>query len=212
MNNKKKSPIHFYADQMQEIKRRTEVINFFMNGRGHALYKPTTVESVCLQFRKVLELIAFSSLIANKQQYAAAHENFASHWNAELLLKDLARVNPGFYPKPTEERPSLTLGGKNELVDITDNYLTQEDFVKIYKKCGGMLHATNPYGSKIGYEYFEKSFPEWRDKVIRLLNCHKVHLIGQTGFWLIHMQEAGDNEIHFYEFARVEKKGLTLCA
>ena len=205
--SKNTPPIHLYATQMREIKRRTEVIDFFLHKGGHALYQPTTIESICLQFRKILELIAFSSLIANKDRYAAVHKNFESHWNAELLLKDLSRVNADFYPKPIDEKPSQALGVVNELVPITDGFLTQEDFVHIYKKCGGMMHAANPYGSKTGVHYFEKSFPTWRSKLIRLLNCHQVHLVGETGFWLIHMKENGDDEVHFYQFGLVEKHG-----
>jgi hypothetical protein len=203
-------PIQLYAEQMREIKRRIEVIDFYLFKGGHAMYKPTTTESICLQFRKILELIAFSSLIANKPQYSAVHKNFETHWNAELLLKDLNRVNPDFYPKPIEEKPSAALGVENELPPILlspilDGYLTQDDFIHIYKKCGGMLHALNPYGSKTGYDYFEKSFPEWRKKLIRLLNSHEVHLVGQTSFWLFHMKENGDDNVHYYEFELVEE-------
>jgi hypothetical protein len=205
--SKHTQPIHLYAAQMREIKQRTEVVDFFLHKGGHALYQPTTIESICLQFRKILELIAFSSLIANKDRYATVHKNFALHWNAELLLKDLARVNPDFYPKPIEKRPSTVPGVLNDLVPITDGHLTQEDFTDIYKKCGGMMHAANPYGSKTGSHYFEKSFPLWRAKLIRLLNCHQVHLIGETSFWLIHMRENGDEEVHFYQFGLVKEHG-----
>lgn len=200
-------PIHLYSQQMREIKRRVEVIDYFLHKGGHALYQPTSIESVCLQFRKILELIAFGSLIANKARYSTVHKNFESHWNAELLLKDLFRINPDFYPKPVEEKPSTISGVINDLVPIMDGYLTQQEFVQIYKKCGGMLHAANPYGSKTGYHFYEKSFPVWREKVIRLLNCHQVHLYGETSFWLIHMLEDGDNEVHFYEFALAAKNG-----
>ena len=205
--SKSSLPINLYAEQMREIKRRIEVINFFLNKRGHALYQPTTIESICLQFRKILELIAFSSLIANKDRYAAVHKNFESHWNAELLLKDLSRVNEDFYPKPIDEKPSQEPGVANELVPFTDGFLTQKDFVHIYKKCGGMMHAANPYGSKTGMHYFEKSFPIWLSKLIRLLNCHQVHLLDEASFWLIHMKEDGDDDVHFYQFSRVEKHG-----
>lgn len=204
--SKCKPPINLYAEQLREIKRRTEVIDFFLHKGGHALYQAATIESICLQFRKILELIAFSSLIANKDRYAAAHKNFESHWNAELLLKDLSRINANFYPKPIEEKPSALPGVVNDLVPITDGYLAQEDFIHIYKKCGGMLHAANPYGSKTGFHFFEKSFPIWRAKLIRLLNCHQVHLFGENGFWLMHMQETEDNDVHFYHFGLVEKQ------
>jgi hypothetical protein len=202
---KYRTPIHLYAEQMLEIKRRTEVIQYFLAEGGHALYQPTTTESVCLQFRKILELIAFSSLVANKDKYSAAHKDFKSHWNAERLLNDLSRINPDFYPKPIEEKRSTTPGIVNDLLAITDDYMTQDDFVQIYKKCGGILHAANPYGTKTSNHYYEKSIPVWLNKLIRLLNCHKVHLVEETGFWLIHMQEDGDNDVHFYEFGLVGK-------
>lgn len=204
---KRLTPIQLYAQQMREIKRRIEVIDFFLFREGHALYLPTTIESVCLQFRKILELIAFSSLIANKERYTAAYANFSSHWNAELLLKDLRRINPKFYPQPIEERQSERPGIKTDATPITDGHLTEDDFVVIYKKCGGMLHAANPFGSKIGPHFFQKSFPSWRKKIIRLLNCHEVHFVEDTDIWIIHMQEDGDNEVHYYEFALVGAHG-----
>lgn len=199
-------PIELYAKQMREIKRRTEVIDFFLHKGGHAMYQPTTIESICLQFRKILELIAFSSLVANRERYAAVHKNFETHWNADFLLKDLARVNPRFYPQPVEEKPSSMPNIVNDLMPITEGHLTQADFIHVYKKCGGMMHASNPYGSKTGLHFFDKSLPIWRSKLIRLLNCHQVHLVGETGFWLIHMQEDGDDEVHFYQFALVGKR------
>ena len=103
------SPIHLYAQQMREIKRRIEVVDYFLLAGGHALYKPTTIESMCLQIRHILELIAFASLCANQTAYAAVHKDFASHWNADLLLRDLARVNPDFYPAPKVEVPSASV-------------------------------------------------------------------------------------------------------
>ena len=183
-----------------------KVINFHLSENNNSPYSPTTTETICLQFRKILELIAFISLIANKSQYSAVHKNFESHWNAELLLKDLARINPRFYPQPIKEEPSETPGVKKLLVHITDGYLSKEEFVHIYKKCGGMLHAINPFGSKTGYHYFNKSFPEWRDKLILLLNCHLVQLLGQDIFWLIHMHERGNELVHGYEFAPADNE------
>jgi hypothetical protein len=68
-----------YSNLMEEIKVRMSVFDFFTAGDGHALYKPTTIESTCLQLRKVLELIAMASLVANKEAYSNVHKNFAKH-------------------------------------------------------------------------------------------------------------------------------------
>ena len=66
------------------------------------------------------------------------------------------------------------------------------------------MHARNPFGSKTGHEYFEKAIPLWRDKIVKLLNNHSVKVLGHPGFWLIHMHELSDNEVHYYEFMPVE--------
>ena len=66
-----------YRDCMEEIKKRTEVVDGFLRGNYHALYLQTTVESICLQVRKILELIALASLVANKGVYEKSRQNFA---------------------------------------------------------------------------------------------------------------------------------------
>ena len=196
--------MHLYALQMREVKRRIEVIDYFLLASGHALYKPTTIESICLQIRHVLELIAFASLCANQMAYSAVHADFASSWNAEFLLRDLARVNADFYPVPAAERTSADPKVKVHAVEITDGFLTKEEFVKVYKKSSAMMHARNPYGSQTGHHYFKKAIPEWRAKIVKLLNVHRIKVLGHPGFWLIHMHEIGDDEVHYYEFVPVE--------
>lgn len=183
------------------------MIDFIHTGNAHALYEPTTLESISLQVRKILELIAMASLVANKTEYEKIYSNFANAWNAEYLLKDLGRVNPDFYPKPVMETPSDDPKVKNHLVDLDNDYLTKNEFIKVYKKCGAIMHASNPLGRKIGYEYYKKSIPEWRQKIINLLNNHQIRLLGHDGFYLIHMKEERDDKVHFYEFEFAEKAG-----
>src|ERR1700681_4029713 len=95
-----------YCDLMEEVKRRIAVIDYFMTGKGHALYIPSTVESTCLQLRKVLELIAFGSLVANAEAYTSVYSKVSKAWQAADLLKELEKVNSEFYPVPVVEVPS----------------------------------------------------------------------------------------------------------
>ncbi len=196
-----------YCDIMEEVKRRISVIDFFLNGGGHALFEPTTLESIGLQVRKILELIAMASLVANKKEYTKVYSNFSKTWNAEYLIKDLARVNPDFYPKPIIEAPSEEAGVKNHLVERVGDILTQKEFIKVYKKCGAILHANNPIGRKISYEYYKQNIPEWRLRIINLLNNHQIKLVNEIGFYLIHMKEDRDEKVHFYTFEAREKVG-----
>src|ERR1043166_302234 len=114
MNTSLDPDIEKYCGVMEEIKLRINVVNFFISGQGHALYQPPTLESACLQLRKILELIAFGSLVANKDAYTSVYAKFSKEWNAEDLLRKLAQVNPAFYPVPIIEVPSKISGVARE--------------------------------------------------------------------------------------------------
>jgi hypothetical protein len=188
---------------MDEVKRRFKVMEYFSGKGGHALYKYTTLETIALQMRKVLELVAMASLVANKPLYAATYTNFAKHWNAKLLLRDLERVNPDFYPKPIRELPPLAPGENGRFEEVADGYLTKEHFILLYEKCGGLLHARNPFGAELRYGEFARSSPTWTAQIRNLLTCHSVQLVGDTNMYLVHMKEPGHDEVRAYVFKRI---------
>jgi len=193
--------IEKYAATMKEIKLRTEVITLFLSGQREARYVPTTVETIGLQFRKVFELIVFASLAANRDQYSRVYADFAKHWEAAKLLKNLRRINPNFYPKPVLEIQSNRLGIERELKDRGQDYLTQADLIAAHGRCGALMHAANPFANPLDYAFYQQSFLVWMTKIINLLNAHQVHLVGDKGFWLLHMMEEGKaNEVSWYRF------------
>jgi hypothetical protein len=184
--------IEKYAGVMTEIKLRTEVITLHLSGQLHSKYPASTIETIGLQFRKVFELIAFSSLAAHRELYSRVYSDFQKHWEAAKLLKNLRRMNSNFYPEPLIEVPSSIPGVKNDLRNRNHDYLTEGDLITAHGRCGSLLHAANPFGRGIDYNYYKQSFPEWLTKIINLLNCHKVHLPGDTDFYLFHMKEDGN--------------------
>jgi len=193
--------IEKYAANMKEIKLRTEVIDLFLSGQLDTRYVPTTVETIGLQFRKLFELIAFASLAANREQYSLIYADFAEHWQLAKLVKNLRRINPAFYPKPVLEVPSKEPGVLHGLKDRDQDYLTEDELIEAHGRCGTLAHSANPFGDPIDYTFYNEIFPVWRTKVINLLNNHKVHLLGDKGFWIIHMQEDGKgNEVSYYRF------------
>lgn len=192
-----------YASVMKEIKLRVKVIDHFSLGTSNALYVPTTVESIYLQFRKILELVAFGSLIANKDIYSQVRESFAKDWNARLLTKDLCRVNPNYFPRAIHEREPEGTEKGNVFIDRVDA-LTESEFVDLYERCGRILHADNPFGSKADWKRYQQDIMQWRQKLLSLLNSHTIRLIDENRFYLVHMKEESDDEVHWYEFQRVE--------
>ena len=194
-----------YLALMDEIKRRTSVIDGFANGLIHARYKATTIESIYLQFRKILELIAMGSMVANKDAFSRAYKRFAKCWNAEYLINDIQQINHDFYPKPIIQRPSDKPGIKMQWTDRGPDYLTKKDLIKLYKKCGGIMHSGNPYGSQIDYGYYETGIGEWSTKIINLLTSHEIRLINDENIYLIQMG-ATDSTPTYTVFAPMTQK------
>ncbi|QIR76220.1 hypothetical protein FA592_08225 [Sulfurospirillum diekertiae] len=193
-----------YASVMNEIKRRTNVVYAFLNGERNAMYQAVNIELMCLQIRKILELIALSSLVANQKIFLRQVQNLKKMWNAKLILKDIERLNPDFYPNPIYEKPSDLEGVENDLINIKEGYLNKEDFIKAYDACGKILHAENPLGHKIDYKYYETNILIWMGKIKLLLNCHTIKLLNDNNLYVVHMQEQGKESSTVYVFELIK--------
>lgn len=62
-----------YVNCMEEIRDRISLVESVGQHRLMTGFEACDQELVFLQFRKVLELVAFASLTANKEKYALAH-------------------------------------------------------------------------------------------------------------------------------------------
>ena len=192
-----------YQNCLYEIKRRIVVIAEHLNGVTTEKYLIIEVETICLQFRKILEKIALMSLVANKELYAEQNEKFAKHYHAERIMKDLERINPDFYPVPTKRVKHENK--VDEWIEIESGYLTKEELVKIYEKCGGMMHAQNPFASEKPLKEIQECFPEWLTKICILLDHHHIKLVGGEVV-IVGLMERRDNGLpQAVLFERVEK-------
>src|SRR6266851_327306 len=137
--------ITLYCGCMEEIKLRVDVVRLFLGGQL-STYLPPLVESVCLQIRKILELIALASLVAVKDEYSRQYQKFAQHWHAGRILRDIEKINPSFYPIPTRQVLDPINGKPFRVENVKEGYLTRNEFVTVYETCAEMLHAKNPFG------------------------------------------------------------------
>jgi hypothetical protein len=199
-----------YCNLMEEVKLRINVVTYFLSGQGYALYQPATLESMCLQIRKILELVAFGSLVANKEAYTAVFTKISRAWNANDILVELEKVNPDFYPVPIVELPSGIPGVQMRHEKRVGDYLDETEFKEVYGRCGAMAHAANPYGKGIDYGYYARMLPEWRTRIMNLLNAHNIQLLGNPGIYLIHMTEHGDDRVKFYRFQPPTQEALRM--
>ena len=194
-----------YADCMEEIKQRAEVVERFLRGEIHARCLQTTVEYMCLQIRKILELIALASLVANKSEYEKHRKNFHRDWNAKRILETLDKANPEFYPRPSRQVVNPETGKVVEVVPITSGYLSRTDYEDLYDECSKILHALNPFSDEQqAIQSFLDNTPTWMAKVRVLLGHHQIQLIDErVQLWVI-MNTKGDGKVRVHEFERVD--------
>ena len=189
-----------YASLMEEVKLRIAVVDAILQGTTK-LPLPPAVESAALQFRKVLELIAFGSLVANKKAYASAYKDFSKEWNAKKLLKKLEGINSHFYPVPVKQVKTNLAGIAWKHVKITEPYLTKDAFVCVYQACSELIHTPNPYGKSIDHASYMSQFPQWRAQIVRLLNLHELHLFNEPGMHVCSMMSTGTDKVLVYTFS-----------
>jgi len=194
-----------HAECMEEIKRRVEVVEHFLSGQGQALYLQTTVASIALQLRAILELIALASLVANRAQYTALREQFGkdyrTDWHPMNILRDIERINPGFYPRPTRQVLDPDSGSVRETVVVDDGYLTRDELETLHGRLGRFLHADNQFAPSPDYRAFLDEVPGWLSKITTLLNHHQVQLVDNDHkLWvLMHAKEDGCAHVWLFE-------------
>ena len=188
-----------YCQLMEEVKRRTAVVKHFLDGPQHALYEATAIESACLQIRKILELVVLGSLVANQSAWDGSLRELRNAWNANDILRRLRRINPDFYPQPVNELPQ-TGPIKSTIVNREDDFLAEDMFADVYGRLGGIIHANNPIGGPVDYEYWKAEVPKWMRLIINLLNSHQVRVLDNPNMFLIHMNDESNGNVTGYVF------------
>lgn len=183
-----------YCRCMEEIKIRIGVVSSLLSGKIPIQREDVLAEFISVQLRKVLELIAFGSLTANKDAYAEVYTDFATHWNAKKLLSKLERIHPEFYQKPVEFGPSDDKR-THHFQYVQDGFLTRDEFVMLYKRCSEVLHARNPFQLPTTIK-FERTMQEWVTRIQRLLSVHMMRLAGSGHVWVVQMQYPDDGKVH----------------
>jgi hypothetical protein len=193
-----------YANCMEAIKRRMDAVYAILRGPCTTLYPITNIEFACLQIRKILELIALASLASHEEEFARQHQKFAEMWRAKKIVDDLEKLNPGFYPVPTEQVVDDKTGKVLEVRAISKPYLTKADFADVYQECSAILHAENPYGPPKQLSQIEAAIPVWTEKIKNLLNHHHVQLYSSKHQLWVVMKAKTDGRVHVHLFEQID--------
>lgn len=195
--------IDLYLKLMEEIKARMKAIRDIMTKKNTTSFEQTNIEFVCLQIRKILELITMGSLVANQEQLESINADYTKYWNAKRTLSKIETLNSHFYPEPIIEKPSAEEGVVNDLISVKENYLTREQLETIYDMCCNVIHTNNPFSDIIDYSQYAAKISGWYRLIMSLLNAHLVKF-KDGEMYLIHM-EGKDGHVHGYHFSQCEE-------
>lgn len=194
-----------YAEAMGEINVR---INSIKSLYDHVkilpkIPEPIIIESAALQIRKVLELVAFASLVTHEQIYSETFKNIDKEWHAINIIRKMEKINPHFYPVSLfHEETSQTV------TERTNNYLTKNKFTELYGRCGNILHRPNPFKVLLGDRYYQEYADfiyESVESIKNLLEIHAIQLINDDIVWVIHMNSNADGVPSYHPFKPSEK-------
>ncbi|ELB2759862.1 hypothetical protein QNE23_003241, partial [Vibrio alginolyticus] len=99
------------------------------------------IESTSLQLRKILELIAYLSILVNGDKLNSKERN---EYHAKKIVESLNEKTTIFYPFPGSVIESSD-GKEKTIIPLNQrSSLSQLEFKEAYQLCGKVLHAQHP--------------------------------------------------------------------
>ena len=180
-----------YCRMMDEAKQRLGLIRQLDLGEFTTTRTEFDVELACLNLRRVLELVAFSSLAANREAYSRHHNDFHTHWKAERILKKLESIHPGFFPVPMSEPGT-------HMAAVERPCLTRSDFATLYDITSEVLHAWNPFRAPMQHVELIRPPKEWAKMIWDLLSVHMLTIADSEKRFIVQMHNPDDGQVHVY--------------
>ncbi len=191
---------------MEEIKLRHAVITDCLTKPEpwKPILRPRLAYELCyLQLRMICELVALGCLIAHGEIDEVRSGRLQKAYAADLIVNRLERLHPQFYPRPGKQ---VVKDGKvMEVKNITSGYLTKADLIKLYAKCGEVLHrgslkkvlSANPPARS------SEEITYWAQRITTLLGHHQIALINLDYELWVYMQDQKDGKAHGFIMKRV---------
>ncbi len=97
---------------------------------------------------------------------------------------------------------------RGELVDRPlGDWLTKDEFMVLYGRLGSVLHARNPLAPLPDFRHYESNIPSWQEKIMNLLNRHKIGIRGSNRMYVVQMHAFGegheDGDVQVAEFVKL---------
>lgn len=153
-----------------------------------------TVERIALHLRKVVELIVFSSLVANQDKYRQVHPSYATHWRIGDILKKLDAIHPEFFP--VNRTMTTTVGGGIDLVRSARPAATREELERLYSQCSKLIHSAQPlrHGRRMEVQ-LDRTPVEWTALIRGLLDEHTIKFVDGLDLFFVQMVAPPDGNV-----------------
>jgi hypothetical protein len=135
------------------------------------------LETVALNFRKILELIIYANLEGNREDYYSIHAPERRDWNIKLLIDRIKSINPHYFPVPmTVDVLKAAQENKLTFTKYTGLAMTEDDMVDLFNICGKLLHEDKVDILPPDAREYLPIFTDWYYKLAGLLKSHFVYL------------------------------------
>ena len=175
------------ASLTHEIKRREFSIKQVQANPGGVGFSALAIEHCYLQFRRILECLAFCMVAANKHAFEAQKSKVNTDYHAVKLVRWMEAKFGEVYPTPIYQKDSPLEGIKSEFSDVQHQFLRREDFEKLYGVSGDVLHGRNPFRGNFDYKPYEDRLGDWHHKIRGLLNNHTYKTVDESYLYLVQM-------------------------
>lgn len=141
-----------------------------------------------LNIRKIIEELMLLSVSAHDTAGAQLTSRLRKEWKATKIMKELARINPRFFPDAIRIVPSEEEGIEGRFISVDDSYLNKEFAAEMYNLCGSVLHASNKQlAREVVSDRYAKA-KRFDVEVRRLLETFEIDINGNGFIVLGHLE------------------------
>ena len=194
--SKYRTALNLYSKLMGEAKLRLEAMETALAGKT-GLPDGAVREFCFLQLRMLCELIALGCLAAHGdlEVVEKLRKTYKKTYEADKIIGELQRLHPEFYPRATIQ----TRHGPDEFNALLrkEGFLTKEELVRLYGRCGNVLHRGSFRGLFLTKRYASLGFADiraWKGKIEALLSYHLILMLDNKTFVLFTLRNQANND------------------
>ncbi|MEL0636789.1 hypothetical protein V6259_08445 [Marinomonas sp. TI.3.20] len=162
-------------------------------------YIETDIDTVYLQLRKVIELVMFACIVANKSAGLTLNKTLRKGYEIQKIKSELQRFNLKFFPTPKAEdgQDSDGLRKVKDLPYEERPFMTAEEIFKAYGMAGNYLHSQRDYqygGEEAKLKILQRGVNAI-NQLVALLNHHWTDITNDS-FFAVVMSGEQDGKVH----------------